>query len=84
MTWLVDFDGYSVWNAPPVSTSLATLSILQNHYPERLGAAVCYHAPRLFSGTWAVSGGGAPGGCSAGQPPLHPTRHARRSVHGSG
>ena len=27
-----------------------------NHYPERLGCAVCYHAPSLFSITWkAVS-----------------------------
>jgi hypothetical protein len=24
----------------------------QNHYPERLGLAVCYHAPYLFSMTW--------------------------------
>lgn len=33
---------------------MQTLSILQSHYPERLGMAVCYHAPRLFSFSWRV------------------------------
>ena len=32
-------------------------TFLQNHYPERLGMAVCYHAPTLFSLTWKVRGG---------------------------
>jgi hypothetical protein len=26
-----------------------------SHYPERLGAAVCFHAPTLFSMTWKVT-----------------------------
>lgn len=56
MTWLIDFEGYSLRNAPAVRTSLSVLHTLQNHYPERLGGAVCYHAPGLFSMTWkAVS-----------------------------
>jgi hypothetical protein len=55
LNWLVDFEGYSMMNAPPAKTSLETLHILQNHYPERLGAAICYHAPRIFSITWMVS-----------------------------
>lgn len=56
MTWLIDFEGYSLRNAPAVRTSLGVLHTLQNHYPERLGGAVCYHAPSLFSMTWKVSG----------------------------
>lgn len=56
MMWLIDFEGYSLRNAPAVRTSVGVLHILQNHYPERLGGAVCYHAPSLFSMTWkAVS-----------------------------
>lgn len=54
MTWLLDFEGYSMRNAPAIRTSLQVLHTLQNHYPERLGSAVCYHAPALFSMTWKV------------------------------
>lgn len=55
MTWLIDFEGYSYRNAPPVTLAMKTLNVLQNHYPERLGLAVCYHPPKLFSITWKVS-----------------------------
>jgi polyribonucleotide 5'-hydroxyl-kinase len=54
LAWLVDFKGYGMRNAPSLRVSLATLSILQSHYPERLGLALCYHPPRLFSFTWKV------------------------------
>lgn len=54
MTWLIDFEGYSYRNAPPVTLALKTLNTLQNHYPERLGLAVCYHPPKLFQITWKV------------------------------
>ena len=37
-----------------LQVSMQTLNILQSHYPERLGMAVCYHAPRLFSFSFKV------------------------------
>lgn len=54
MMWLVDFVGYSLSTAPPMMTVLTTLTILQNHYPERLGLALCYLPPRLFLYSWKV------------------------------
>uniref|UniRef100_A0A7S3R0U0 CRAL-TRIO domain-containing protein n=1 Tax=Dunaliella tertiolecta TaxID=3047 RepID=A0A7S3R0U0_DUNTE len=52
MCWLLDFTSYSLSNAPPLKVSITCNNILQNHYPERLGLAVCWHAPTLFSMTW--------------------------------
>lgn len=95
MCWVLDFEGYTLANAPPLKVGAVALMpcwvrapasrvtgteragcqasaelalvlpmtaqvsmtcnhILQNHYPERLGLAVCYHAPMLFSLTWKV------------------------------
>jgi len=52
ITWLVDFEGYTLKNAPSLDVCRRTLAIVQNFYPERLGAAVCHRAPRLFEVTW--------------------------------
>ncbi|KAK9818152.1 hypothetical protein WJX72_007873 [[Myrmecia] bisecta] len=52
MTWLIDFEGYTMANAPPLKVAMQTASILQNHFPERLGLSVYYHAPRLFNLMW--------------------------------
>lgn len=59
MCWLLDFTDYSLSNAPPLKVSIHCNNILQHHYPERLGMAVCYHAPTLFTLTWKVREGGA-------------------------
>ena len=54
MCWILDFGGYSLKNAPPLKVSIHCNHVLQNHFPERLGLAICYHAPTLFSLTWKV------------------------------
>ena len=54
--WLliIDFNGYSMLNAPPMSTSKHTIKILQDHYPERLHCAILVAAPGLFRFAWAA------------------------------
>lgn len=46
--WIVDFNGFSIWNALHVSTSSATLQTFSNHYPERLGAVILLNPPSVF------------------------------------
>jgi len=53
---LVDFNGYSLANSIRIGTAMEVLSILQDHYPERLGQAFLLDPPWIFSTLWnAVS-----------------------------
>ena len=49
---LIDFTGWTLATAPPMRTSRETLSILQDHFPERLAVAVCYNPPWIFAVFW--------------------------------
>ena len=54
MCIVMDFEGYSMFNAPPMKTSRATLDILSNHYPERMAASLMYSPPFAFWLFWKV------------------------------
>jgi hypothetical protein len=48
MVWVLDFNGYTTRNAPPLGICKETLSILSNYYPERLKAAIVVDPPKPF------------------------------------
>jgi hypothetical protein len=53
MVWLIDFAGFSLSNISLHVTKL-TADVLQGHYPERLGVAILYNAPKFFESFWKV------------------------------
>jgi len=51
---MIDFDGYRLRDAPPLSTSKHTLHILQHHYPERMFKAYVCNPPFAFRAFWTI------------------------------
>lgn len=51
---LIDYEGFRLQNAPPMSTTRYTLDILQKHYPERMHHAYLLHPPLVFRAFWAL------------------------------
>ncbi|KAM7521123.1 hypothetical protein LguiB_020085 [Lonicera macranthoides] len=54
MAWLIDFSGWSFSTNVPIKSARDTVTILQNHYPERLAVAFLYSPPRIFEAFWKV------------------------------
>lgn len=53
MVWLIDFHGFSMSNIS-VKVTKETAHVLQEQYPERLGVAVLFDAPKIFEPFWKV------------------------------
>ncbi|KAL9648641.1 hypothetical protein ABK040_016272 [Willaertia magna] len=54
MTWVCNFAGYSLKNAPPIATCKQTVDILGDQFPERLGNALIINPPKVFSWFWKL------------------------------
>eukprot|EP01134_Creolimax_fragrantissima_P006185 CFRG6185T1 len=52
LTLIIDFRHYSIRNAPPLAQARETVTILSEHYPERLGMALMVDAPMVFNMTY--------------------------------
>uniref|UniRef100_A0A7S4UWI1 CRAL-TRIO domain-containing protein n=1 Tax=Ditylum brightwellii TaxID=49249 RepID=A0A7S4UWI1_9STRA len=49
---VIDYKGFRLRDAPPMSTSKHTLEILQDYYPERLHRAYMFNPPFIFRTFW--------------------------------
>lgn len=54
MVMILDFDEYRLSKSPPLSISKMTVSILQNHYPERLHKFYICNPPFIFRSFWNI------------------------------
>lgn len=54
MIWLIDFKDFDMSNISLKATK-ETAHVLQEHYPERLGVAILYNAPKFFEPFWMVA-----------------------------
>lgn len=54
MSWLIDFNGWSINTNISIKTTKDIIYILQNHYPERLAVIALYSPPRFFQAFWRV------------------------------
>ena len=51
---VIGYEGFKLSNAPPMSTTKHTLTILQHHYPERMFRAYICDPPFVFRTFWGV------------------------------
>ncbi|KAL3787480.1 hypothetical protein HJC23_001130 [Cyclotella cryptica] len=51
---VIGYEGFKLANAPPLSTTKHTLTILQGHYPERMFRAYICDPPLVFRTFWNI------------------------------
>jgi len=54
--FVIDLNNYSPANSPALSTTSATIQMLQDHYPEHLGKAYIVNAPTVFEMFYGFKG----------------------------
>lgn len=54
IVFVIDYTGFSLMQAPPLSTSRYTLEIMQRHYPERCHRFYLTNPPFIFKAIWAA------------------------------
>ena len=54
IVFVIDYTGFSLMNAPPLSTNRYTLDIMQRHYPERCHRFYLTNPPFVFRAVWAA------------------------------
>lgn len=54
MVWLIDFQGFNMSHIS-IKVTRETAHVLQEHYPERLGLAILYNAPKFFEPFFTVT-----------------------------
>ncbi|AQK56508.1 Sec14p-like phosphatidylinositol transfer family protein [Zea mays] len=54
MVWLIDFAGFNLGNLS-IQVTKMTADVLQGHYPERLGVAILFNAPKFFEPFWKMA-----------------------------
>ncbi|KAK4368042.1 hypothetical protein RND71_011834 [Anisodus tanguticus] len=54
ISWLIDFNGWSLNTNVSIKTARDIIYMMQNHYPERLAIVVLYSPPRFFKAFWKV------------------------------
>ncbi|KAL3619725.1 hypothetical protein CASFOL_034637 [Castilleja foliolosa] len=54
MVWLIDFHGFNMSHIS-IKITRETAHVLQEHYPERLGVAILYDAPKIFEPFWMIA-----------------------------
>eukprot|EP00003_Mantamonas_plastica_P031760 TRINITY_DN837_c2_g2_i1.p2 TRINITY_DN837_c2_g2~~TRINITY_DN837_c2_g2_i1.p2 ORF type:complete len:141 (-),score=40.59 TRINITY_DN837_c2_g2_i1:232-654(-) len=54
MVWIIDQSQFTMSSSPPMKTTKATLKVLSDYFPERLGKAYMVDSPRMFSAVWSI------------------------------